>query len=89
MPEGRIARWLMELQNYIFEIQYIKGEKNHFADLISRSAPIQDVEKYVQGPIEAIELFKIGRENIRTQEEKEDKILQAHDASGHSGPSHL
>jgi len=35
-PSGMIARWVLELQQYDFEISYRKGQLNVVADAISR-----------------------------------------------------
>ena len=35
-PSGRLSRWLCELQQYDFEIQYRRGSLNHVADALSR-----------------------------------------------------
>ena len=47
-PHGRIARWLDELSEYEFELQYIKGKENFVADALSRCieiAAIKDVTR--------------------------------------------
>ena len=36
-PNGRRARWLLELTEYDFEIKHIKGSNNCVADGLSRS----------------------------------------------------
>ncbi|KII65427.1 Retrovirus-related Pol polyprotein from transposon 17.6 [Thelohanellus kitauei] len=36
-PKGRRARWLMELENYDYDIEYIPGKTNSIADSLSRS----------------------------------------------------
>lgn len=41
-PSGRLARWVMELQQYDFDIKYRKGTLNRVADALSRQ-PIRDV----------------------------------------------
>ena len=39
-PSGRLSRWLCELQQYDFEIQYRRGALNHVADALSRQPEI-------------------------------------------------
>lgn len=36
-PSGRLARWILELQQYDFEIRYRKGTLNKVADALSRN----------------------------------------------------
>ena len=35
-PTGKVARWSMKLQGYLYETEHIKGSKNQVADAISR-----------------------------------------------------
>jgi len=39
-PSGRFARWLFELQQYDFNVQYRKGSLNRVADALSRQPKI-------------------------------------------------
>ena len=43
LPKGRRARWVMELQQYTFEIKHRPGKHNSNADALSRR-PIQESE---------------------------------------------
>jgi hypothetical protein len=36
-PTGRLARWVIDLQQYSFDIKYKKGVLNKLADTLSRS----------------------------------------------------
>ena len=38
-PRGKTARWLMEMSEYDFDIEYIKGVDNTKADFLSRGTP--------------------------------------------------
>lgn len=38
IPTGRLARWIFELQQYDFDIQYRRGTLNRAADALSRTA---------------------------------------------------
>ncbi len=42
-PSGRLARWVMELQQYDFEVKYRKGTLNRVADALSRQS-VTEVE---------------------------------------------
>ncbi|XP_032689765.1 uncharacterized protein LOC116853019 [Odontomachus brunneus] len=42
-PTGRLARWIIELQQYDFEIQYRRGSLNTVADALSRQPQIYTV----------------------------------------------
>ena len=35
-PEGRLARWIMALQEYKYQVQHISGKENIIADALSR-----------------------------------------------------
>jgi hypothetical protein len=37
ITSNRVARWMMEIQQYDLEIRHIKGVNNHLADILSRS----------------------------------------------------
>ena len=34
---NRVARWILNIQEYDIKIKYIKGVQNHFADILSRN----------------------------------------------------
>jgi hypothetical protein len=40
---GRLARWILTLQNYNIEFEYIKGSENTVADVLSRIDPNQGI----------------------------------------------
>jgi hypothetical protein len=42
-PHGRLARWLLRLQEYQFTIQYRRGKENFAADALTREPVVQEV----------------------------------------------
>jgi len=39
-PTGRLARWMLELQQYTFDVKYRRGKLNQVADALSRLPPV-------------------------------------------------
>lgn len=60
-PSGRLARWILELQQYEFEIRYRKGALNKVADALSRN-PVNIVDTCAgeQNPEGTVEPSLIG-----------------------------
>eukprot|EP01135_Chromosphaera_perkinsii_P008845 Nk52_evm40s1485 gene=Nk52_evmTU40s1485 len=46
---GRLARWNLILSQYDYEIEYIKGERNHVADYLSREVILEDLKAATKG----------------------------------------
>ncbi|KII65807.1 Transposon Tf2-6 polyprotein [Thelohanellus kitauei] len=49
---GRRARWILELEEYEFEIQYVPGKSNTVADGLSRSVAAVSVGSSIDFPVE-------------------------------------
>ncbi|XP_033229737.1 uncharacterized protein LOC117181286 [Belonocnema kinseyi] len=41
-PSSRLLRWRLRLEEYVYEIEYVKGKENKVADCLSRLFPIQE-----------------------------------------------
>ena len=57
-PQGRLARWSMDLKEFDFDVQFRKGVNNQNADALSR-LPFQDTEKQTstkEQPISKLEV---------------------------------
>ena len=68
-PEGRLARWIMKLSKYQYDVEHIDGKKNNMADFLSR-------EEICRMEIETREF---------SQNEKLKLAKDAHLACGHGG----
>ncbi|KAI4293356.1 hypothetical protein PAPHI01_2630 [Pancytospora philotis] len=75
-PTGRLARWIMCLQEFQYKIEHVRGRDNLVADALSRGV-IKGVEESPQ--VAAIVLSDLG------EEEKLERIARAHEALGHAG----
>ena len=62
-PEGQIARWLQELQQYDFVVEYRRGVKHSNADALSRRPCLLDRCKYCER-LEAKEELQKNGEHI-------------------------
>lgn len=65
-PASRLSRWLLELSNYDFQFQHIKGSQNFLGDLLSRDS-VQSVN-VVKADIPDLETIK--------QEQRKDPSLK-------------
>ncbi len=62
----RMNRWILEMREYQYNIQFVKGKHNHVADSLSRPVLV------IQHPPEAFRQGK-SREEIRALQMEEDK----------------
>lgn len=65
-PANRLSRWLLELSNYDYEFEHIKGSKNYLGDLLSRD--ISETVNLVKVDVPNIEVIK--------QEQRKDLSLK-------------
>jgi hypothetical protein len=72
---GRIMRWILTLQNYTFKVEYIKGSSNVLADGLTR----------------LVALVNNAEDQLISEEEKRNLILQCHEECGHGSvdPTYL
>ncbi|KAI5151321.1 hypothetical protein ENBRE01_2056 [Enteropsectra breve] len=75
-PTGRLARWIMKLQNYAYTVEHIRGKDNIFADSLSRGILTHSNESSV--------LLNLDDGNLN-EENKKEVILKAHQKLGHAG----
>jgi len=64
-PSGRLARWIMDLQQYDFTIEYRKGTLNKVADALSRQVARKD------DAVVPVGIAEIVREGLAREEEPE------------------
>ena len=57
-PRGKIARWIMELENFDYTVEYIPGKDNHEADYLSRIV-MKDEERVVESMQESAAIYCI------------------------------
>ena len=70
-PHGRLARWIMTLLEYSFDIKYRRGAENGNADALSRLQQVAAIEE----PTESI-FTRISKEQVKDKKLKEimDKV---------------
>ena len=74
-PRGKVARWLMELQEYNFDISHIPGKQNQKADFLSRivTANIPPTGRLEEN------VYRVTKENFHEQlrdEQNRDQVIQ-------------
>lgn len=55
-PSSRLLRWRLRLEEFEYEISYVKGKENKAADCLSRLFPIQVEKDILQSALEDIDL---------------------------------
>ena len=80
-PRGKMARWLIELENYDYKIEYIPGKENIQADYLSRiSTPNNEVEYESMQEMASVyyqEVILPTLEIIRDHQTKDKHLLDA------------
>ena len=77
-PRGKFARWIMELEEYDYEIKYIAGKKNVKADALSRNrdANADQPESAFEDKIYAVDSVSFS-DQLREEQAKDDVIAAA------------
>jgi len=85
-PTGRLARWVMDLQQFDFEVRYRKGTLNRVADALSRQ-PVPDIPSPSAQTV-GIATFEVGvltRRAAREQRRKDDETVVRESAESQEG----
>ena len=73
-PSPKIARWLLQLEEYDYSIIYMEGKSNANAGIMSR-LPMYDEEEQAVQAIDIIELTScINMEEIREAQQNDEMV---------------
>ena len=78
-PTGRLARWVMKLQNYQFDIEHIKGTENTIADVLSRGV----LSNRNKGELKSITIEEESLDIEKDEKLVTEIIMKAHLELGH------
>ena len=87
-PKGKIARWLCELENFEYEIYYLRDKDNFDADYLSRieHIPNNDREHHQKTVFTTTEVIKpVDRQQILSHQKQDIHIANAMDQLEVSG----
>ena len=84
-PSSRLLRWRLRLEEYKYEIEYVKGKENKVADYLSRLSPTQTIDLLQQAAdLAGITVKNIEREphNSKTSSETTSNTSNQQDLYG-------
>ena len=73
-PASRLARWLILLSNYEFDIEYRPGRVNSNADALSRLVKTDETDVEAEPPLFQVNVLRLG-ECRPTESQEEDRVI--------------
>ena len=73
-PASRLARWLILLSNYEFDIEYRPGRVNSNADALSRLIKEDEADEDTEPPGFQVNVLRLG-ESRPTESQEKDRVI--------------